>query len=85
MFYFGPTEVTVLSILASFSSGQVTHAHYIGSNLESFCQVSEKRIPIEILIRITVLLVSYSSSCLEIASYFLILVNIMYKYFVKIC
>lgn len=51
LFYFGPTEVTVLSILASFSSGQVTHAHYIGSNLESFCQVSE-RIPIEILIRI---------------------------------
>ena len=38
--YFGPTEVTVLSTLASFSSGQVTHTHYNGSNLESFCQVS---------------------------------------------
>ena len=43
VFYFGPTEVTVLSILASFSSGQVTHTHYIGSNLESFCQVSREK------------------------------------------
>ena len=43
VFYFGPTEVTVLSILTLFSSRQVTHAHYIGSNLESFSQVSREK------------------------------------------